>query len=195
MADEHTLNRGIVKAAADPGPPPALVRGATSVIPQKLITDGEVVILALKPSLWFILLVSGRWLIAAAVAIIAVRVINPWIGPRVAGTIVQGAIVVAAVRLLIGATEWLGRAYVLTDRRVMRLKGVIHIDLFECQLSRIQQVVLALPVAERVLFCGTVLFYTAGTGTVDAAWETLARPASVYQRVLEAVEKYTRQNP
>jgi uncharacterized membrane protein YdbT with pleckstrin-like domain len=172
-----------------------MVRGATSIIPQKLITEGEVVLLALKPSLWFILLVSGRWLIAAAVVIAAVQLSGGYIDRVVATWVNQGAILVAAVRLVVAAMEWLGRVYVLTDRRVMRLKGVVRIDLFECQLSRIQQVVLVAPLAERVVLCGTLLFYTAGTDTLDAAWETLAHPSAVYQTVLEAVERYTRQNP
>lgn len=168
------------------------VRGATSVIPQKLITDGETVILAIKPSLWFILLVSGRWLIAAALTVIAAHLLEPVLEYRFTTRIVQFAVLASAVRLLIGTMEWLGRVYVLTDRRIMRLKGVIHIDLFECQLSRIQQVVLSLPLAERALFCGTIVFYTAGTDMPDAAWQTVARPAAVYQTVLETIEKYTR---
>ena len=172
-----------------------MVRGATSIIPQKLITEGEVVILALKPSLWFILLVSGRWLIAAAAVIATVQVSGEYLDRSWALRLVQGAILVAAVRLVIAAMEWLGRVYVLTDRRVMRLKGVVRIDLFECQLSRIQQVVLTAPLAERVVLCGTLLFYTAGTDTFDAAWETLAHPIAVYRTVMEAVERYTRQNP
>lgn len=184
-----------VKAGAAPQPT-VTVRGATAIIPQKLITDGEVILLAIKPSLWSILLVSGRWLAGAAIAIAAAHFAQRSIlSHHAAMLIVQASILAAAVRLLIGAMDWLGRVYVLTDRRIMRLKGVVHIDLFECQLSRIQQVVMSLPLAERALFCGTILFYTAGTDHADAAWQTVNHPSAVYQTILQAIERYTRQNP
>jgi tyrosyl-tRNA synthetase len=84
-----------------------------------------------------------------AVAIVAAQLAKNWAGEHVAfRTIEQLAMLAAAVRVIVGALEWLGRVYVLTDRRVMRLKGVIRIDLFECQLSRIQQVVLTMPLLE-----------------------------------------------
>ncbi len=172
-----------------------LVRGATAIIPQKLISEGEVVLLAIKPSLWFILLISGRWLIACALIVVASELLRPVVPDQLARRVEQLAILLGSVRVVAGALEWLGRVYVLTDRRVMRLKGVIHIDLFECHLSRIQQTVLALPASERLLCCGTILFYTAGTDRADAAWETVAHPAPVYQTVLEAMDRYRRQNP
>jgi hypothetical protein len=98
-------------------------------------------------------------------------------------------VVAAAVRLVVAALQWQGRVYVLTDRRVMRLKGVLRIDLFQCPLTRLQQTELTLPLPERVLFCGTVLFFTAGTDLADAAWLTVARPAQVYRTVLDAIEQ------
>lgn len=172
-----------------------IARGATSIIPQKLITDGEVVLLALKPSLWFILLVSVRWLVGAALTIVLVELLRPWLAERITQHAEQLAVLAAAVRLIIGSLEWLGRVYVLTDRRVMRLRGVMRIDLFECPLSKLQKTELALPMSERVLGCGTVLFSTAASaGSPDAAWQTLAQPARVYRTVLEAIERYRGQN-
>ena len=172
-----------------------LVRGATAIIPQKMISDGEAVLLAIKPSLWFIVLVSGRWLIGCGLAVVAAELL---VG-RAPGWVVRGteqlAILAAAVRLLVGALDWLGRVYVLTDRRVMRLKGVLRIDLFECPLARLQQTVLALPLAERAVWCGTILFYTAGTDSVDAAWQTVAHPAQVYRTLVETMDRQRRQGP
>ncbi len=184
-------------AAAQPGAADAdesqvlVRRGATAIIPQELISDGEVVILALKPSRWFILLVSLRWLAVAAFAVVAAQLLaDRFIGDAIAARAQQVAVLAAAVRLLIGALQWLGRVYVLTDRRVMRLRGVLRIDLFQCELSRIQQTELTLPLAERVLFCGTVMFYTAGTDLPDAMWLTVARPAQVYETIIDTLERY-----
>lgn len=178
--------------AVDATPAHIDVRGATAIIPQKMITDGEVVILAVKPSLWLIPLASGRWLLTAGLAVVTAHLLGPMIG-RLAQWTTQIAVLAATARLLIATMEWLGRVYVLTDRRIMRLKGVVHIDLFECQLSRVQHVVLRLPIAERAVFCGTLFFFTAGTGSAEAAWRTVAHPSAVYQTVLETIEKYTRQ--
>jgi hypothetical protein len=39
---------------------------------------------------------------------------------------------------------------------------------------------------------GTLGFATAGRGTFDAFWESVAAPFEVHRRVLEAIERYGR---
>jgi hypothetical protein len=59
-----------------------VLRGASAIIPQELVSEGEVVLLAIKPSLWFILLTSGRWLIAALVTVVACVLLSDFLAGR-----------------------------------------------------------------------------------------------------------------
>ncbi len=55
--------------------PPALVV-ERALVPEGLLDNDEIVLLAVKPSLWFILLRSGSWLVAAA----GVAALTWWLG-------------------------------------------------------------------------------------------------------------------
>jgi hypothetical protein len=192
VRDEPCHAESAVGSDAPPADAELLVRGATGIVPQQLVGDGETVILAIKPSLWFIVLVSARWLLAGVAAVVVSEIAREQITNIWAARVQQVSLLVMAVRVLIGALQWQGRVYVLTDRRVMRLRGVLRIDLFQCALRHLQHTELTMPLSERVLGCGSVLLFTAGTDMPDAAWRTVGRPAHIYRTVLDAIEKANR---
>ena len=97
---------------------------------------------------------------------------------------------VAAVRLFWQFLEWLSRVYVLTDRRVIRVKGVLRISVFEAPLRQIQHTAAQYSIRERIFGLGTIGFATAGTGVIEAAWEMVARPMEVHGAVVQALNRY-----
>lgn len=162
---------------------------AVDLVPMHLLDGGEIVILAVKPSLWFIVFVSFRW-VAAMVCVI---LLDGWLGRTIpfldAALIARGAAVLAAARFGFAALQWASRLYVLTNRRILRLQGVVNIDLFECPLSRIQNTVLTLTWYERPAGLGTISFATAGTGAMEAAWLHVNRPLEVHEQVRSAIDR------
>jgi uncharacterized membrane protein YdbT with pleckstrin-like domain len=90
--------------------------------------------------------------------------------------------------------EWVSRLYVLTNRRVMRLRGVFNVELFECALSRIQNTYVTLSVGERATRTGTVTFQTAGGPGAEASWRIVARPLEIHERLREAIGRANRRN-
>jgi uncharacterized membrane protein YdbT with pleckstrin-like domain len=166
---------------------------AAKTVPAQLLAGGEVVLLAVKPSLWFVLFVSFNWLLAAAVVVTAVAVSAvpaAWRAP-----LIQVAIAAAAARVLVAMLQWVSRLYILTDRRIMMVRGVFHVDLFECSLAKIQHTHLSFRVYERLLRLGSIGFATAGTGAVEAVWLHIARPLAVHQLIREAIERAKRGRP
>jgi uncharacterized membrane protein YdbT with pleckstrin-like domain len=155
-------------------------------VPTHLLDGGEVVILAIKPSAWFVLLVSLRWLVLGViVAIVAgaefVPVAYQWY-------LLQAAIWLTAARLGWATLEWVSRLYVLTDRRVMRIQGVFEADLFECALIRIQSTTATFSPGERILRVGTIRFETAGESG-GASWRVVAKPLEVHRKLREAIRR------
>ena len=86
----------------------------------------------------------------------------------------------------------MNRLYVLTDRRVIRRRGIFQVDVFEARLDRIQQTSVLRLVRERLFGLGTIAFATAGTGTLDALWEAVDDPFAVHQAVTQAIDRYGR---
>ena len=86
--------------------------------------------------------------------------------------------------------EWLSRVYVLTDARVLRVMGVLRVQVFEAPLKQIQHTDTVFSLRERFLGLGSIAFSTAGTGSIDAVWRMVAQPLDVHQRVVHALNRY-----
>jgi uncharacterized membrane protein YdbT with pleckstrin-like domain len=157
------------------------------LVPAQLLDGGEVVILAIKPSLWFIIINSFRWMIVAALVVVGVAWLHPsWYGMS-PSVLIRAALGLGVLRMMVATLQWVSRLYVLTNRRLMRIRGVLNVDIFECRLSRIQNTFLRLSWYERILRLGTIDVATAGTGLVEARWENVSRPLEVHETLRKAV--------
>ncbi len=159
-----------------------------------LLQPGELVLLFLKPHPLFIVLGSGSSLLGIAL----VTFFLAWMDRRFPGlpwhdsTIIAMGVVCGICRLLWQGLEWTSRVYILTDRRVIRRKGVLRVSVFECPLSKLQQTSVYQSLRERLFFLGSVYFATAGAASFIALWEFVARPFDVQRTVAEAIERYGR---
>jgi uncharacterized membrane protein YdbT with pleckstrin-like domain len=159
-----------------------------------LLQPGETVILLLKPSLLFVPLAS----VSSLLGIAMVTFFFAWLErrfPALPGSdhmFIALGILCGAVRLLWQVLEWITRIYVLTDRRIIRRKGVVRVSVFECPLGNVQQTAVLQSLRERVFFLGTLCFATAGAASFIALWQYVANPFEVQRTVADAIERYTR---
>ncbi len=158
------------------------------ILPAQLLDNDEIVIFAVKPSLWFVLFMSARWLLAMALIIGLAGGLD--IVPSVnKDLVIKAALALAGARVGFALLQWVSRLYVLTNRRIMRLKGIFNVDLFECQLGRIQNTYLTLAWYERLAGLGSISFATAGTGGIEATWTNLNNPLEIHERVRSAIHR------
>ena len=174
---------------------PAAV-GAAPAVPGALhaaLGPDETVILFLRPSLLYIPLSSLGTLVAAAIVGLALAYLShfPWIGWSESHAAFIG-VTIATLRLGWAAIDWWFHLYALTDRRILARYGVVRTALYEAPLTRIQNTIMVQSLRERIFGLGTIGFATAGRGTFDAFWVTLASPAEVHRTVLDAIERYAR---
>ncbi len=163
-----------------------------TLLPTELLQGGEAIVLLLKPSPWYILLESIHFLATLTVLLGLTMWVyncgyNIGLTPREMALAGAG---LAGVRLFWQFLEWLSRVYVLTDRRVIRVKGVIRVQVFECQLQQVQHTTTTFSLRERLFGLGSIHFATAGTGGVEASWLMLAKPLEVHQTVVTALNRY-----
>jgi len=167
---------------------------ASAMLPAQLLQPGEIIILLVKPSPWFILLVPMRFiaivlLCAMLAAQLQTRGFNLGLDRN---DLIIATLAVLGLRLFWQMLDWLSRVYVLTDQRIIRIKGVLNVQVFECPLQKIQQTDLLLPLSQRIFWLGTIGFATAGTAVHEAYWLMIAKPLEVHAKIIETMRRYRR---
>ena len=172
--------------AADP------VRAA-AMIPAELLQDGEIIVLLLKPHPLYIVLAPLRILVILTLATTLCVLIDTRLttGANRQSILLVGITLILA-RLFWQFLEWLSRVYVMTDRRLIAVAGVLRVRVFETPLQNITHSEMLFSIRERLFGLGTLGFYTAGTGMVEAYWVMLAAPLEVHRQVVEALRRYRR---
>ena len=190
-ASGHSAERHLSESPAEPVIGPSVDRAA-AMLPADLLSGGETIILLLKPSPLYIVLASLSSLAVLAAIIAGLAIAHEaldmyYISRR---TLILTAIILASLRLGWQFFEWLSRVYVLTDRRVIRIRGVVQVEVFQAPLSRLQHTGLNFTFRERLFGLGTIALATAGSAYPEAYWVMLRRPIYVHQQILEAVDRY-----
>ena len=164
----------------------AIEESGVPLFAAAMLEPAEIIIGVFRPSMLWIVFRSLRWLLAiACVAVLALTLgaLEAW-----SSTVLQLATAVAAARVAVAAAEWASRVYVLTDRRVLRRRGVLAPTVYSANLNALRRVDLLQEGADRVLGTGTITFSTRTEGTWEAAWVMVPRA----RRVLELVESTRR---
>lgn len=169
-------------------PPAGLAASAEAIRAATHLEDGELILLAVKPSRWFVLVTS--WpvvLLAAAVAVGAyglAGMVTCQINTRLMGLVCTA---VACTRVTFACLQWMGRQYILTNRRVIRLRGAFHEDMAQCRLKDLVNIHLSFSPSEHLLGIGSLLFErTDQRPAGDIHWIFLADPREVHRAVCEA---------
>ena len=171
--------------AADAAPP--FRTSLAALLTGHILRDGEVVLLILKPSLWFIAFASMRFFAAGLIAAIGAKL---WIGDsRAVGSILYAVTFLVAGRIMWAVLQWMGRLYVLTDLRIVRLSGVFNVEIYDCALRKVAQVRLTRTFREKLWSLGSLEIVPADDSCASSSWQTIKRPAEVHAKVQATIER------
>lgn len=159
---------------------------------QECIDDGEIILLAVKPSALLILLVSVR--VACMGIVVAFGLLAatsdpsvPWDADHAIGA--GGLIVVA--RLAWAASDWWSRVYILTDRRIIVRSGAVP-QIQAMPLRDADCVDAGTTSAERLVGLGHVAIRRAPRAPARMAWTCVRDAAKCRVAILDARKRYTR---
>lgn len=141
--------------------------------------EGERVLLRCRPSWWFIVLHNR----VAIVGLTLLGLMAAWATPLAGGAVAQPARVsllllamAIGLLLLVNTLNMLTRTYMLTERRVLALRGILdryHVDI---PLERVQSTEVLRPFIERVFGVGTIVFSSAGLFGSAVSWRIVSDP-------------------
>lgn len=162
-------------------------------IEEKLLQDGEIIVLSLRPSGWYVLLMSAP-VLALAGLVIGATVLGQFIGAWESGRqmVCWIALAVAALRLTVACVQCMGLRYVLTNHRILRLRTLLTTSVYELPLKDISEAAVSAGPTDRLLGVGDVVFQNDKGEALVAVWFCVADPATVAETVNQTVGRYRR---
>ena len=169
---------GPAAVAAVPG------RASAAGLVSQVLRDGERVLLVRRPSLWFIVLSSWRW-VAVGAAVIAAAAAFGSHGRGCA----EAGVAVSAGRLMWAALQWMGRLYVLTDLRLLTVTGISRVEVNDCPLRKVARTRLVRSAVDKLLGIGSVEIVPQDPEQPFAVWQQVARPAEVHEQIVATINR------
>jgi hypothetical protein len=162
------------------------------VIEPSLLLPGEIIVFEIKPSLWYVLFASlpiaGLGLVLMFLSL-AVRDELPDVA-RHWGIVIGGWTV--GLRVAIGLIEWLGRTYVLTDRRILKQHGVLNVRVECLGLEEIDNTFVAQASVQRTLGIGNIFCRCSAAHGEPHIWEHVRRPKEVHAHIIVQIDRWKR---
>lgn len=159
-----------------------------TLLTRHILSDGELIQLVLKPSLWFIPLSSLRFIAVVLILAIAARIYEEPL-PYSSLIYLEAAIFVIAGRIMWAVLQWMGRLYILTDLRIVRISGVFNVDVYDCPLRKVARTRLVATVKERILRLASIEIIPCDHGFAIGLWQTVSRPVQINEQIVAAIHK------
>ena len=183
------------EAAAAPGAAaisPARTTSLGVIVRAHVLRDGELVLMILKPSLWFIVFSS----IAFAIVVAFLAALATTIDRHTHDYFyLEGAIFLITGSLMWSLLQWMGRIYILTDQRILRITGVFSIEIFECPLRKVFRVRMVSAPREKLVGTGSIEIIPAEETAPSAVWQTISHPKEILERLRSAIAKAKQSGP
>jgi len=135
-----------------------------------------------------------KWILAAAGILALVLVFDWWLLPN-AGWVQWGYLIllVPLARIVWGFVAWRMNVYVLTNRRVAEVTGVIRKQVSDSSLEKLTDVVLTQGILGRLLHYGSIEILTASAGAGVNYLKQIRKPLEFKQAMVNAKEQLERE--
>ncbi|MGB7157361.1 MAG: PH domain-containing protein, partial [Tepidisphaeraceae bacterium] len=159
-----------------------------TLLTRHVLRDGELVVLILKPSIWFVPLSCVKFIAAVLIFMIAAKVFDDRL-PYNPFVYIETGIFLLTGRLMWAVLQWTARLYVLTDMRVLRISGVFNVNIFDCPLRKLAQARLVSNLRERIAGVGSIEFIPQDETCPPGLWQTIAKPREVLAQVEATIRR------
>jgi len=159
-----------------------------TTLPSGVVNGGEIVLLAIKPSMWRPVFESASWLVACAALALALGALGRSLAGLSTSTTVQLVLLVGFARLALAIVRWVPSWYVLTNRRIIEVQGMRTGDVVDCRLLDVRNTAVVKSPLEKLTQLGTIAFVIDHEGRAPRMWQSIAKPDEVHARIRRAIE-------
>ncbi len=157
-------------------------------LPGGLIAGGEIIVFAIKPSMWRPVFDSAPWLVVTCLLALVLTLLGaPFPGLSLTLT-AEAVLLIGLARLGFAVIRWIPRWYVLTNRRVIDISGVRSPRIWSCVLIDIRNTYVNVPPSERFTGLGSISFVTDHPDEPPRIWRSIAKPNEIHVRIRRAIE-------
>lgn len=170
--------------------PSGVSRVATkwATLPGGLIDGGEIIVFAIKPSMWRPVFDSAPWLVTTfLLAVVLTLVRAPFPGLSLTWT-AEALVLMGVARLGYAVVRWVPTWYVLTNRRVIDIRGVRSPRIWSCVLIEVRNTYVNASPPERLTRLGSISFVTDRPDEPPRTWRSIAGHDEIHARVRRAIE-------
>jgi hypothetical protein len=160
----------------------------STLLAGHVLRDGELILLLLRPSRWFILLSSLRFMAIVVIFMLLALLFDD----KLHGTprqYVEIGIFLMAGRLMWAVLQWMGRLYILTDLRIIRLTGVFTVELFDCPLRKVARTLLEISFKERLVRVGSIAIIPQDEQCPIGSWQMVGQPRLVHEQISATISR------
>jgi hypothetical protein len=159
-----------------------------SALPGGVVDGGEIVLLAIRPSMWRPLFEACPWLVTCCVLAVILTLLSlPAPGLSLLVT-TQLILLAGLARFGVAVARWASMWYVLTNRRVLDVQGVRVPRIWSCLLVETRNTYLNASSAEKLTGLGTITFVTEHPDEPPRQWRSIDKPEEVHARIRRAIE-------
>lgn len=159
-----------------------------AALPSELVDGGEIIVLAVKPSMWRPLFDSAAWLIVTGGLAVVLVVAGQSIAGLSTALSVQIVLALGAARLALAIVRWVPTWYVLTNLRVLTIQGVRAPRITSCRLVDVRNTYLNASPAEKMTNLGTITFVSDQPDQSPQAWQSIANSQEIHDKIRRAIE-------
>jgi len=177
-------------AAAETDSPSAVDKVALRLtsLPGGLVDGGEVVLLAIKPSMWRPFFDSAAWIVTLTMLAIVTTIWELALPGLTVSTSAQLILVLALLRFGLAIFAWIPSWYVLTNRRLIEIHGVRTPDIAACSLLEVRNTYFNTTPIEKAARLGTITYVTADETEAPHYWRSISEPQLVHTEIRRAIE-------
>ncbi|MFC2063073.1 PH domain-containing protein [Chloroflexota bacterium] len=167
-----------------------------STLNKAILTEGEQIIFETRPLIWPHIFTTLVWFVIGLIITILpfsglLAGVPDWILLEAIAWFGGSIMLISAIVMIVRILEWRYTAFALTDKRVLRQKGIVARSYVDCTLNRIQNMYVDISMMGRLLGYGTVRIAAAGTAGIEIRWEGVRDPLGVQRQINEAIEDYS----
>src|SRR5205823_899304 len=109
-----------------------------TIVPEQILHDDELVLLLTKPSVLFIFYSSFPFLIGTLMLGVLAGQLTTTVSFLTVASVSTSTVLICLGRLIWALLVWTSHVYMLTNLRVVTIKGVVNVRMVQSQLRKIQ---------------------------------------------------------